>query len=213
MTSSARYEDLKEELFSVKEKVKTKLKQGITEGNLNNALSEGDGIVLLMKKEVDLAPLLARSELLADWTNVNREWSVFKITCRTNPGSLIGGPSISNPDGRAIDFESNMNLMKGVSILERTNESVTRATQVARESEQIGTAVIEELGDQREALLRTRGRLHDTGQELKKTHAILRVINRRVITNKCLLIIIIILELLILGGLIYWKWVSKWIKH
>ncbi|RWS25610.1 hypothetical protein B4U80_05159 [Leptotrombidium deliense] len=213
MASSAHYEDLKEELFAVKEKVKSKLRQGISEGGLNNALSEGEGIVLLMKKEVDMAPGLARSELLGDWTQVNKDWSVFKITCKTNPGSLIGGPNILNTDGRSVDFERNMNLMKGVSILERTNESVLRATQVAKESEDIGTAVIDELGDQRDALIRTRTRLHDTDHELKRTHAILRVMNRRVMTNKCLLIFIIVLELLILGGLIYWKAVTKWFKH
>lgn len=82
--------------------------------------------------------------------------------------------------------------------------------QVAQESEQIGTEVVNELGVQREALVRTRERLTDTNQDLKKTHSMLKSMNRRVLTNKCLLIVIIVLELVIILSIAWWRWFRHW---
>lgn len=172
----------------------------VEEGALNDLLSEGDGLVLLMRKEVDLAPLTARNEMQTRWSLVNGEWASFKRSCKSGPGAFAEDGS--RP--QAIQA----NLIKGTAILEKTQQSVFRATQVAQESEQIGTEVIGELGVQREALVRTRERLTDTNQDLRKTHVLLRSMNRRLLTNKCLLIVIILMEIGILLAIIYWKYLK-----
>lgn len=166
------------------------------EGTLNALNSEGDGIVLLMKKEAELAPAAARNEMQSRWALVNGEWASFKRDCKMNPGSL------SDTD-RPTPLQAN--LIRGTAIMERTSQSVFRATQVAQESEQIGTEVVNELGVQREALVRTRERITDTNQDLNKANKIIRSMNRRVLTNKCLLIVIILMEVAILIAVVYWK--------
>lgn len=69
--------------------------------------------------------------------------------------------------------------------------------------------MVNELGVQREALVRTRERLTDTNQDLKKTSVVLRSMNRRVLTNKCLLVVIIVIELAILCGICYYRFAVK----
>lgn len=56
---------------------------------------------------------------------------------------------------------------------------------------------------------RTRDRLTDANEDLTRTNKILRSMNRRVLTNKCLLIVIIALELAILSGVVYVRFIHK----
>lgn len=165
---------------------------------LNKLFSEGDLIINMMKKEVDTAPFMARNDMLNRWQLVFKDWNSFKQSIKQSTVSI----GMSNTD---------QVLNRGISILERTGDSLARAESVARESEQIGTAVITELGEQRESLVRTRDRLDGTNQELKRASRILSSINRRVLTNKCLLIFIIIFEIAILLGVIYYRIFVK--KH
>jgi len=100
-------------------------------------------------------------------------------------------------------------LLEGNAALERSAQSVARSQAVAAESEQIGTEVISELGEQRERLLRAKRRLSQTDDELNKTRRILNVMRLKVLTNKIVLILIILLELVILGITVYLKFFHK----
>lgn len=105
----------------------------------------------------------------------------------------------------AIDWDAEIRrtLLESNSALERTSQSLTRSQIVAIESEQIGTEVISELGGQRERLLRAKRRLSQTDEELNKTKRILNRMKRGVLTNKLVLILIILLETVILGIIVY----------
>jgi len=197
MSSSKRFEDLKDELISTEEKIKLQLKHNINEVMLNKLCSEGDGILQMMKREVDSTPQLVRSEMQDNWVQVSEQWNSFKTNARNSR------PISWN------EFSPNETLNRGISILERTNQSVMRAEMVSRESEAIGQEVISELGEQRESLVRTRDRLDGTNEDLRRTRVILRSINRRLLTNKCMLIFIIILEILILLGVVYFRFIRK----
>ncbi|XP_032663204.1 vesicle transport through interaction with t-SNAREs homolog 1B-like [Odontomachus brunneus] len=96
-------------------------------------------------------------------------------------------------------------LQDGNAALERSAQSVARSQAVAAESEQVGTEVISELGEQRERLLRAKRRLSQTDEELNKTRKILNVMRVRVLTNKIVLIFIILLEVTIIGIIVYLK--------
>lgn len=50
-------------------------------------------------------------------------------------------------------------LIQGTESLNNATESIARSQRIAVESEQIGTEIIEDLGQQREQLDRTRGRV------------------------------------------------------
>ncbi|XP_044730394.1 vesicle transport v-SNARE 12 [Chrysoperla carnea] len=95
--------------------------------------------------------------------------------------------------------------MEGRAALERTSESLARTTRVAIETEHIGTTVVNELEEQRETLLRANERLHNANDGLDQSKNIMRRMGREVLYNKCILIMIILLEAMILGILLYLK--------
>lgn len=107
------------------------------------------------------------------------------------------------------DTEHRRVLLDSNAALERSAQSVARSQVVAAESEQIGTEVIGELGEQRERLLRSKRRLSQTDEELNKTRKILNVMRLKVLTNKIVLGLIILLELVILGITVYLKFFHK----
>lgn len=100
-------------------------------------------------------------------------------------------------------------LLQGTESLNNASQSIERSQRLANETEQIGTDIIEELGEQREQLDRTRNRLVNTGENLSKSRKILRAMARRLVTNKLLLGVIIIMELAILGAVVYLKFFRR----
>jgi vesicle transport through interaction with t-SNAREs protein 1 len=102
--------------------------------------------------------------------------------------------------------------MEGRDIMERTSNSIARSTAVAIETEAIGNEVVGDLGTQRETLQRTKTRLVDTDVEISRSRKILRSMYMNVIYNKLILIGIIILEVIILVFLLYWKFIRPWTK-
>ncbi|XP_026480574.1 vesicle transport through interaction with t-SNAREs homolog 1B-like [Ctenocephalides felis] len=94
-------------------------------------------------------------------------------------------------------------VLEGVSALERTSDSLARSHQIAIETEEVGTTIITELGEQRESLLRSKNRLVRTDEELSKTQRALNSIKKNVLTNKLILVLLIVLETAILSGLVY----------
>ncbi|KYN41439.1 Vesicle transport through interaction with t-SNAREs like protein 1B [Trachymyrmex septentrionalis] len=111
--------------------------------------------------------------------------------------------------GTDWDVEHRRILLDGNAALERSALSVARSQVVAAENEQIGTEVISELGEQRDCLLRAKRRLSQTDEELNKARKILNVMRLKVLTNKIVLILIILLELVILGIIVYLKFFHK----
>lgn len=69
--------------------------------------------------------------------------------------------------------------------------------------------IISDLGSQRETLERTRARLGEAGEDLSRSRRVLRRMYTNVISNKIILIVIILVEIGILAGVIYWKYIKK----
>lgn len=114
-----------------------------------------------------------------------------------------------NPNEDNLDSRNRQLVLEGRSVLERTGESIARSTQIAVETETIGTEVISELSDQRETLLRTKNRLTNTDEQLDNVKLILRRMKRNVLYNKLILILIIVLEAGILSTVSYLKFFKK----
>jgi vesicle transport through interaction with t-SNAREs protein 1 len=130
------------------------------------------------------------------------------MSLASSRGAMLEKQSSALNQSRGIDDALQTTIRQGTAILERTSQSLYRTTQVALESEDIGTGVIQELSQQREVLIRTRDRLSDTDAELGRSRRILKSMSRVAMTNKLVLIVIILLEMCILSGLIYYKFFS-----
>lgn len=110
-----------------------------------------------------------------------------------------------------VDWDSahRRTLMENLSAMERTSQSLARSQAVAAESEQIGHEAIAELGGQRESLLRAKSRLTDTDQELNRAQRVMNTMKRRILMNKFILILIIIVEIAILISCVYLRFLRK----
>lgn len=107
------------------------------------------------------------------------------------------------------DSRNRQVVLEGRAVLERTGESIARSNQIAIETETVGTEVLSELGDQRETLLRAKGRLTNADEQLDNSKNILRQMGRNVLYNKLILILIIVLETAILGTVSYLRFFKK----
>lgn len=107
------------------------------------------------------------------------------------------------------EADSRRTVLEGRQSLERTAQSLARAERVAVETETIGAGVVSELGEQRETLLRSKRRLEDTDDGLARSSNIVRRMACNVIANKLILVVIIVLELAILGTVVYLRFGRK----
>lgn len=107
------------------------------------------------------------------------------------------------------DSQNRQIVLEGTQVLERTGESLARSHQIAIETENIGYEVVNELSEQREALLRTRNHLENANEQLNSAKSVTRKMARNVIYNKILLVGIIIIEIIILIILSYLKFFRK----
>jgi vesicle transport through interaction with t-SNAREs protein 1 len=111
--------------------------------------------------------------------------------------------------GIGWEDQTRRTVLEGRAVLERTAESLARSQHTAVETERVGEEVVSELSAQRETLLRSRQRLADTDEELSQTGALLRKMKLHVLTNKIILIAIILLEIGILAAVCYIRFFSK----
>lgn len=169
---------------------------------------DGDNLVESIKNEVEKCPASVQREMQGRLYAVRNEWNAFKKTARrpallTAGGNSDGSSSFSGPLTRTAV------LNEGIDALQNTGISLQRAEIVARESEEIGTNVLDELNSQRETLAQARSRIDDTNSNLKTSHRIIRLLNLHVATNRCLLILIIVLEILVLLSVIYLRFLKR----
>lgn len=125
---------------------------------------------------------------------------LFARSNQTDGAALSSSGMVTNNRGKLLQMNET---------IDRTTETVYRTQQIAAETDQVGIAVVDELGTQREALIRTKERLVDTDVNLTRSRKILRSMYRRVMTNKLILVVIIILELGILVGVVWYRFFRK----
>jgi vesicle transport through interaction with t-SNAREs protein 1 len=121
---------------------------------------------------------------------------------------LSGNRTYGTQDPAVVQASHRSQLLKGTDSLNRATESIARSKQVAAESEAIGTETLEDLVGQREQLLRAADTVKETDDEVSKAKRILISMGKRVITDKLIMFTIILLELGIIGGVVYWKFFS-----
>ncbi|XP_071354923.1 vesicle transport through interaction with t-SNAREs homolog 1B [Trachinotus anak] len=132
----------------------------------------------------------------------------FGSSSQSVGGSHHGIYSSQNQQSTHVQSQRAL-LLQGTESLNSASQSIERSQRIAAETDQIGTDIIEELGEQREQLDRTRNRLANTGENLSRSRKILRAMSRRLMTNKLLLGVIILMELAILGAVVYLKFFRR----
>ncbi|KAM4543133.1 vesicle transport through interaction with t-SNAREs homolog 1B [Odontesthes bonariensis] len=180
---------------------------------------EAEEVLQGMEEELRVAPASYRNAMSTklrlyhrDLGKLQRDMksstSVLGSSSQTVQGSHHGIYSSQNQESTHLQSQRTL-LLQGTDSLNNASQSIERSQRIAAETEHIGSDIIEELGEQREQLDRTRNRLVNTGENLSRSRKILRAMSRRLVTNKLLLGVIIIMELAILGAVVYLKFFRK----
>uniref|UniRef100_UPI00358E3A9C vesicle transport through interaction with t-SNAREs homolog 1B isoform X3 n=1 Tax=Myxine glutinosa TaxID=7769 RepID=UPI00358E3A9C len=233
--SSEKLEALQDEYASLYETMKSKLENQLphyrggcfTEEkkrlirDVERSTEEANLLLQEMEEELKMAPPTYRGQTLSRLRGYHKELDAVQRATQlasqlgySTRTDLLGQPE---PWGAAAGADRDMSsvsaqrtqILQGTEHLGRTSESLARSHRIALETENIGHDIIDELGTQHDQLDRSRGRLVDTGENLSKSRKILNSMSRRLVTNKLLLSCIIILELAILGTVVYLKFFKK----
>ena len=185
-----------------------------------------------MEGEARAAPLQFRAEMLA---NVRKyRTSVNSLQSQLNKARIVKETEVKGVDkggrgetGHVVQDQYRQQVLAGTQILDRTGDSLYRAQQVAMETDAVGKLnsyyekfclfpclclggeIINDLGTQREALERTRTRLIESDLELGRARRVVKKMYLNVFSNKIILIVIILIEIGILAGVLYWKYGKK----
>ncbi|KAG8126047.1 putative Vesicle transport through interaction with t-SNAREs-like protein [Naja naja] len=179
----------------------------------NETVSDVMFLLREMEEELKYAPVSFRNQMMIKIRTYKGDLSTFHrkmksmdlgVAPSARGNSKFGIFSTENEQRTQMQSQRVL-LLQGTESLNRATQSLDRTHQIAAETDQIGSDIIEELGGQREQLERTKGRLVNTNENLSRSRKILHSMSRRLMTNKLLLSVIIILEVIILGGLVYYK--------
>ncbi|XP_063802937.1 vesicle transport through interaction with t-SNAREs homolog 1B [Pseudophryne corroboree] len=182
----------------------------------NDKQLEANDMLIQMEEELKGAPMPFQHQMMSKL----RVYKRGLVELQTDVKNLARSSGLSAGDSRkrGYSMENEQNtamqsqrtlLLQGHESLNRTTDSIARSHYLAAETDAVGRDIVEELGGQREQLERTKGRLVNTSENLSKSRKILRAMSRKIVTNRLLLVIIIVLELAILAGLVYYKFFRK----
>ncbi|XP_005106939.1 vesicle transport through interaction with t-SNAREs homolog 1B [Aplysia californica] len=216
--SSERFESLEDDVNNIIDNLKEIERKAVSlsgEDRKNairkaeRKLEEANVIVQELESEAKLAPVNYRTQFLGRIRHYRNDIDQLARNLKRGPPSGASGSDNYGFDREErLDSANRAKLLQGHQSLQRTSDSIARSHQIAAETDQIGVEIIDELGEQRETLIRTRERLVETDANLGQSRKILKSMARRVMTNKLILAVIILMELAILGGLTYWKFFS-----
>lgn len=116
---------------------------------------------------------------------------------------LLGGAKNGKDEFQVANENYRNRLISSSRALERTNDSLARSQQLMEETEQIGIEVASDVKSQGEQLRSTRDRLQDANQQLSLSSRIIGRMSRRQITNRIILILVILIMLAVIGVILY----------
>uniref|UniRef100_A0A8C5R4J4 t-SNARE coiled-coil homology domain-containing protein n=1 Tax=Leptobrachium leishanense TaxID=445787 RepID=A0A8C5R4J4_9ANUR len=177
---------------------------------------EANEMLVEMEEELKSAPPSFRRQMMSKLRTYKKDLVKLQADAkRTNaefgPKTALADHSygVYNAENKAPVNTQRALLIQGTQSLIRSSDSIARSHHLAAETDAIGSDIIEELGGQREQLERTKDRVVSTNENLSRSRKILQTMSRKIVTNKLLMSIIILLELAILAGLIYYKFFRK----
>ncbi|GAB1607459.1 vesicle transport through interaction with t-SNAREs homolog 1B-like [Argonauta hians] len=216
--SSEKFEFLEDDLNGILDKLKKSIQDDIpryfgeekksAKREVNKHFEEAAILMQEMEQESKMAPQSYRIQMMNKLRNYRGEIETLSRNFRMVSENKTFDSGKTDRESR-MENSNRQKLFSGIESLQRTSESIARSQQVAAETDEIGTNIIEDMSRQREVLERTKGRLDETDANISKSRRIIKNIVRRVMTDKLILIAIILVEMAALGGVVYYKYFRK----
>jgi len=121
-----------------------------------------------------------------------------------HPGTLNGHGHSSMPSS----FRTSNPASASAAHVSSVDASLLRTTRALAETEVFGTLTSAQLVQQREAFIRQKQKLAATAEYMDQTKSILKRMSRRIVTDKIVQGTIILLELVVIGVIIYFKYLQ-----
>lgn len=167
---------------------------------------DGKQTLTRLEAEVRGLPYNIRSKLASGISSVKQRFEQQQyrlIQLRDIQGAKAANMSRAD---EANWRDQRQRLLGAKNVVDETSASLDRTTRSLMETTEIGVATTIQLQQQREALLRSQDNLKQTDDFLSKSKRALTRMRRRLMTNKLIQAFIILLELGILGLIIYLKY-------
>ncbi len=87
-------------------------------------------------------------------------------------------------------------------------QKLQQANQVLSETQDIGVSVLDTMQQQRESLIRSRDKVAGVSTLTERAKGIMRLMQARAITNKALLVFVVLVLLSMIGVVVYFGWVK-----
>ena len=110
------------------------------------------------------------------------------------------------------DIENGLNwhrdrIVESDILLEDSTKSLKNVSQLSYQNEYIGTSTLNELNRNRQTLEMTNDNLYTIDDNMGKTRRIILNKSRRVATNKCILVFIMMILICAIGFTIWFRWI------
>jgi len=108
----------------------------------------------------------------------------------------------------AAAMDQREHLLKSTDKLDKSTIELKQTLSVAEETVGVGVEVMENLDRQRDQMLRMRETLRGVQEQIGKAQRIMRAMAKRVITNKLIMAVIVLVLLGAIALIVYMKWFS-----
>jgi vesicle transport through interaction with t-SNAREs protein 1 len=176
----------------------------------NKALDEMDKLVQQMNLESRNLPASQKNKIQSQIRGFKAELQQIKNNLKNNAAlitverqELFGGIT---EDLEISSYDQRERLLKSSDKLDKTSDRIHEANKLALESETIGKDVLVTLSGQRQQIENSKDSLQETNTYLSNAKKILNGMGRRAMTNKFILIIVILILLGIIGIVLYFQY-------
>jgi vesicle transport through interaction with t-SNAREs 1 len=124
-------------------------------------------------------------------------------------GSLLGGGAMEEGLGGSASMDQRKRLLASTDRAQRGTEKIREARRIAAETEDIGATTMVDLEAQRETIKRAHDHVEGTSANVGRSRRILTTMARRVVTNKIIMCLIILVLLGAIAMIVYFEFIKK----
>jgi len=107
------------------------------------------------------------------------------------------------------EYDQKTRLLVGSERLQGARERLNDTRRLAHETEELGVDTLVDMKKQREQLEKARDRLDEVDSNVTRARQVLAAMSRRVVTNKLILLFIILILTAAIAIVVYFKWIRK----
>lgn len=177
-------------------------------------LSEAEALVRRMDLEARSLPVGVKTPLLAKLKEYKSDLAKLKRELRAAGAmeeesmrdELLSRAELGGSSSSGAQREQ---LLSATDRVRATGDRIKQGKQVLLETEELGVSILQDLHKQRETIIHARENLHEADDNVGRARRVLTTMSRRAVTNKLIMVAIILLLLGSIGLVVYFKFINK----